>query len=74
MLIQLSLFILSTLRKHEATHGARNYQCSECGRGFVRKDYLDKHLATHRQTYRCSRCKFVCHSKAEIEAHVAKGH
>lgn len=64
----------STLRKHEATHGAKNYTCSVCERGFVRKDYLDKHMATHRQTFRCAACTFVCHARTDIEAHVTADH
>lgn len=64
----------STLRKHEATHGAKNYTCSVCERGFVRKDYLDKHMATHRQTFRCAACTFVCHTRTVIEAHVTADH
>ena len=105
----------STLRKHEATHGAKNYTCPVCERGFVRKvrnremidghsfiiqglsnkmktwqkchidqnknsnkhsfqDYLAKHMATHRQTFRCAACAFVCHARSDIEAHVAAEH
>ncbi len=64
----------STLRKHEATHGAKNFQCPLCDKGFVRKDYLSKHVLTHRQTFRCAQCSFVCHERADIERHVAEGH
>lgn len=64
----------STLRKHEATHGARNFQCSVCDKGFVRKDYLAKHAATHRQTFRCSECPYVCEDGGEIQRHVAGVH
>jgi len=64
----------STLRKHIATHGDRNFQCSVCSKAFVRKDYLAKHELIHRQTYKCSQCRFVCHEKSQIEAHVAQSH
>lgn len=60
----------STLRKHEATHGAKNFQCDICDKGFVRKDYLAKHMLTHRQTYKCSQCHYVCHAREDIEVHV----
>ncbi len=61
----------STLRKHEATHGAKNFTCGVCGKGFVRKDYLAKHTLTHRQTYRCAFCPFISHERSAIEAHVS---
>lgn len=61
----------STLRKHEATHGARNYTCPMCDRGFVRKDYLAKHLITHQQTFKCSECDFTCHDNNQIQKHVS---
>lgn len=61
---------LSTLRKHEATHGERNFRCDICAKAFVRKDYLAKHSLTHRQTFKCSQCAYVCHNKTDIEAHV----
>ena len=38
------------------------------------KDYLDKHMATHRQTFRCAACTFVCHTRTVIEAHVTADH
>ena len=38
------------------------------------QDYLAKHMATHRQTFRCAACAFVCHSRTDIEAHVAAEH
>lgn len=61
---------LSTLRKHEATHGERNFHCDICSKAFVRKDYLAKHSLTHRQTYKCSQCSYVCHNRQVIERHV----
>ena len=61
---------LSTLRKHEATHGERNFRCNICTKAFVRKDYLAKHSLTHRQTFKCSQCSYVCHNKMDIEKHV----
>ena len=64
----------STLRKHTATHGKRNFQCSVCSKAFVRKDYLAKHELIHRQTYKCSQCRFVCHDRSEIETHVSHEH
>eukprot|EP00095_Tigriopus_kingsejongensis_P005707 snap_masked-scaffold810_size94089-processed-gene-0.11 protein:Tk05707 transcript:snap_masked-scaffold810_size94089-processed-gene-0.11-mRNA-1 annotation:"zinc finger protein 674" len=60
----------STLRKHEATHGAKQFHCSFCDKAFARKDYLLKHVQTHQQTFRCSECSFVCHSKNDITNHV----
>ena len=65
---------LSTLRKHEATHGERNFRCNLCQKAFVRKDYLAKHSLTHRQTYKCSECSFVSHNRLDIERHVADNH
>ena len=38
------------------------------------QDYLAKHMATHRQTFRCAACAFVCHARSDIEAHVAAEH
>jgi KRAB domain-containing zinc finger protein len=61
----------STLRKHAATHGERNFRCDACDKAFVRKDYLAKHQLTHRQTYKCSQCSFVCYNRLDIERHVA---
>lgn len=65
---------LSTLRKHEATHGERNFRCDICSKAFVRKDYLAKHSLTHRQTFKCSQCSYVCHIKVDIERHVTSMH
>lgn len=65
---------LSTLRKHEATHGERNFRCDICSKAFVRKDYLSKHSLTHRQTFKCSQCAFVCHNKLDIERHLSQEH
>ncbi len=40
----------SDLHKHRGTHtGERPFQCRPCGRTFARKDYLTKHLRTHRE-------------------------
>ena len=64
----------STLRKHAATHGERNFRCNVCSKAFVRKDYLAKHLLTHQQTYKCSQCGFVCHSRPDIELHIGEMH
>ena len=61
----------STLTKHAATHGERNFRCDLCDKAFVRKDYLAKHALTHRQTYKCSQCSFVCYNRLDIERHVA---
>lgn len=65
---------LSTLRKHEATHGERNFRCEICSKAFVRKDYLSKHLLTHRQTFKCSQCSFICHNRLDIESHLSQHH
>jgi len=65
---------LSTLRKHEATHGERNFRCDICSKAFVRKDYLSKHLLTHRQTFKCSQCSFVCHNRMDIQRHLSQHH
>jgi len=62
---------LSTLRKHEATHGERNFRCDICSKAFVRKDYLSKHLLTHRQTFKCSQCPYVCHNREDIQEHLS---
>ena len=64
----------STLRKHEATHGERNFRCNVCSKAFVRKDYLAKHMLTHQQTFKCSQCGFVCHNRSDIESHISKMH
>lgn len=60
----------STLRKHEATHGAKQFHCDVCDKAFARKDYLIKHRQLHQQTFRCSECSFVCHSESDIANHV----
>ena len=65
---------LSTLRKHEATHGERNFRCDICSKAFVRKDYLSKHSLTHRQTFKCSQCSFVCHNRTDIQRHLSQHH
>ena len=65
---------LSTLRKHEATHGERNFRCDICSKAFVRKDYLSKHSLTHRQTFKCSQCSFVCHNRVDIQRHLSQHH
>ena len=65
---------LSTLRKHEATHGERNFRCDICSKAFVRKDYLSKHLLTHRQTFKCSQCTYVCHNRQDIQEHLSHCH
>ena len=65
---------LSTLRKHEATHGERNFRCDICSKAFVRKDYLSKHLLTHRQTFKCSQCTYVCHNREDIQTHISHHH
>ena len=65
---------LSTLRKHEATHGERNFRCDICSKAFVRKDYLSKHSLTHRQTFKCSQCTFVCHNRTDIQRHLSQHH
>ena len=65
----------STLRKHEATHGEKNFACKLCDKAFARKDYLDKHALTHQQQmYKCAICDFVCHNRGDIGSHYAQKH
>jgi hypothetical protein len=40
----------------------------------VRKDYLAKHVLTHRQTFRCAQCAYTCHDEDDIGRHVADAH
>ncbi|KAM5352754.1 hypothetical protein ACJ41O_005476 [Fusarium nematophilum] len=35
------------LRRHQATHGERNFVCSVCQRSFTRNDLLRRHLTRH---------------------------
>lgn len=64
-----------TLRNHMLSHSnGRNFECPECGKQFVRKDYLAAHIRTchnsNRETkYRCNECDKTFYTKVGFDQH-----
>jgi KRAB domain-containing zinc finger protein len=46
------------LNRHFLRHGPKNHVCSECGKSFAMKDYLEAHMRSHtgEKTYPCKIC------------------
>ncbi|KAK5964945.1 putative transcription factor yin yang 2, partial [Trichostrongylus colubriformis] len=60
----------TALRKHAKVHAVRNFSCERCGRTFIERTKLNRHMLTHTGE-RAFRCQFDGCSKAfSLEANL----
>ena len=65
--------------KNNVHEGRRDYKCEVCGRFFATNDYLNTHIALHknREELKCTSCELVFLKVSELEKHkftVHEGH
>ncbi|KAL1485258.1 hypothetical protein MTO96_032072 [Rhipicephalus appendiculatus] len=64
---------LSNLLRHEKLHSSdsRPHVCPHCGKCYARKDYLNVHLATHKEErqYKCGKCERAFSDRRNLKRH-----
>lgn len=58
---------------HQPGYEMRNHQCEICGRRFLRRPMLRRHIRDHKgltRTYRCSYCDKVLTSSSSLKDHI----
>ena len=64
------------LEAHRSNHKPPKYSCPFCGKKFIQKQSMDKHIMTHtgEKPYGCKDCDFRCIQANDLRLHYSRRH